>query len=60
MSPLPGWLREILRCPVCKSELVDVAAELGCTGCGRHYRIDQGIPVLLPDEAREGEPARRS
>lgn len=57
------WLREILRCPVCRQELIDGTApdgsiELQCAGdCEapgqrRGYRITDGIPVLLADEAR--------
>lgn len=55
-----GWLREILRCPRCHSELADGTGpgggvELVCTSpdCGLAYRVDDGIPVLLVDEARE-------
>lgn len=62
-AQIDGWLREILRCPVCRGELVDGAApdgsdELQCSGdCEqpgrrRGYRIDDGIPVMLADEAR--------
>lgn len=53
------WLREILRCPACRAELadaeVDGKAELHCTSatCGLQYRIDDGVPVLLVDEARK-------
>ncbi len=52
------WLREILRCPACRSELTDGSGpsgpELHCTGeeCALAYRIDDGVPVLLVDEAR--------
>lgn len=52
------WLREILRCPKCHAQLRDDTGpsgpELVCTGadCGLAYRIDDGIPVLLIDEAR--------
>jgi len=52
------WLRKILRCPACKSELLDGTGpggpELHCTdgSCALAYRIDDGIPVLLVDEAR--------
>ena len=52
------WLREILRCPACRSELRDATGtegpELVCTGgdCGLAYRVEDGIPVLLVDEAR--------
>jgi phosphomannomutase len=52
------WLREILRCPQCRSKLSDgsgpTGPELHCTNtaCRRAYRIDDGIPVLLVDESR--------
>lgn len=57
------WLRDILRCPIGKHELADGSApdgtaELQCTqdceGPGqRHgYPIQDGIPVLLADQAR--------
>ena len=58
-TTIEPWLREILRCPACRSTLADGtgptgAAELQCTGepCGRAYRIDEGVPVLLVGEAR--------
>jgi len=53
------WLREILRCPACRSTLADATndgkPELHCTNaeCGLQYRIDDGVPVLLVDEARK-------
>jgi hypothetical protein len=51
------WLLEILACPACRSRLrldPDGPPELACTGpdCGLVYRIDDGVPVLLVDEAR--------
>lgn len=53
------WLRDILRCPRCRAELRDEpglagALELVCTSgsCGLAYRVEDGIPVLLIDEAR--------
>lgn len=57
MTVIEAWLREILRCPACHSDLADETSpagepELACTGCERSYRIDDGIPVLLVDEAR--------
>ncbi len=57
MDQIEPWLREILRCPACGGTLRDVrdpdgAAELECLGCPLVYRIDEGIPVLLVDEAR--------
>ncbi|TWP35093.1 Trm112 family protein [Leekyejoonella antrihumi] len=62
-STIEPWLREILRCPVCRHELVDGTSpsgdpELQCAkdceapGQRRAYRIEDGIPVLLADEAR--------
>lgn len=58
VAPIEPWLREILRCPNCRGELRDemgpTGAELVCTSpdCGLAYRIDEGVPVLLVDEAR--------
>ena len=52
------WLREILRCPQCRSTLSDGSGpggpELQCTNtqCRRAYRIEEGVPVLLVDESR--------
>lgn len=58
MMTIEPWLREILRCPQCRAELSDETGpdgpELVCKSadCGLAYRIDDGIPVLLIDEAR--------
>jgi uncharacterized protein YbaR (Trm112 family) len=65
MSTIESWLREILRCPACRSALRDVTgpageAELACTGCSLAYRIDDGIPVLLVEEARDRDVDGRS
>ena len=56
MTAIESWLREILRCPACRSALRDTTGpggepELSCTGCSLVYRVDDGIPVLLVDEA---------
>ena len=57
-SEIEPWLREILRCPQCRSTLSDGSGpsgqELHCTNaeCRLAYRIDDGIPVLLVDESR--------
>jgi uncharacterized protein YbaR (Trm112 family) len=45
-------LREVIRCPSCRSELEDSDEELVCVGCGLAYPVRDGIPVLLVDEAR--------
>ncbi len=57
MTAIEPWVREILRCPSCHSELSDGQSpagdpELQCCGCELAFRVDDGIPVLLIDEAR--------
>jgi uncharacterized protein len=59
VSDIESWLREILRCPQCRAELREGTGpqgvpELVCTGagCGLAYRVDDGVPVMLVDEAR--------
>ncbi len=56
---LEPWLLQILACPCERhaplaydSSAAGGAGELACTACDRVYRIDDGIPVLLLDEAR--------
>ncbi|GMA30636.1 Trm112 family protein [Litorihabitans aurantiacus] len=55
----PEWVRDALRCPVTRTELVDGtgpdgAPELHNTSSERPlaYAVRDGVPVLLPDEAR--------
>jgi uncharacterized protein YbaR (Trm112 family) len=54
-------LLEILACPRCRSPLREdtAASELVCTSadCGLAYPVRDGIPVLLIDEARGGQPS---
>lgn len=45
---------EVLACPVCKVKVEiegAVVKNLRCTHCGRCYRIDDGVPILLATEA---------
>jgi glycosyltransferase involved in cell wall biosynthesis/uncharacterized protein YbaR (Trm112 family) len=44
-------LLEILACPVCKVRVRLEESELVCDQCGRHYRIENGIPIMLVDES---------
>ncbi|HVX30386.1 MAG TPA: Trm112 family protein [Nitrolancea sp.] len=44
-------LLEILACPVCKTEVKLEDGKLVCQQCGRRYRIEDGIPIMLIDEA---------
>jgi uncharacterized protein YbaR (Trm112 family) len=55
VTQIEPWLREILVCPNCHSALADGPDELRCTSaeCGLVYRVEDGIPVLLIDEARK-------
>jgi uncharacterized protein YbaR (Trm112 family) len=47
-------LKQILACPRCKGELEfrEAQAEIRCPRCRLAYRIDDGIPVMLIDEAK--------
>jgi uncharacterized protein YbaR (Trm112 family) len=50
-------LLEILACPKCKGELQLIVdeSELRCEACRLSYRVDDGIPILLIDEATSYE-----
>lgn len=55
---LQPWLVEILACPSddhaplrYDPDAAEGAGELACTACDRVFRIEDGIPVLLLDEA---------
>ncbi|MBP7669420.1 MAG: Trm112 family protein [Candidatus Eisenbacteria bacterium] len=53
-------LLAILVCPVCKGDLrYDSARQrLDCHSCRLSYKIEDDIPIMLPEEAeRLGEPA---
>ena len=46
-------LLEILVCPECKAKLELKNNELICNKCKLAYPIDEDIPVMLVDQARE-------
>lgn len=48
---VPEDLLAIMACPKCRSPLEDKREALACTGCGLHYPVRDGIPVMLPEEA---------
>lgn len=52
MTALPPDLLEILVCPRCKGTLVAEPVALRCDACRLRYRVDDGIPVMLIDEAQ--------
>ena len=53
MPLLNPLLKEILCCPLCKSDLEEdePQAKLRCTGCALAFPVRDGIPVMLIDEA---------
>ncbi|MBI4614373.1 MAG: Trm112 family protein [Planctomycetes bacterium] len=44
-------LLDILACPLCKVKVRLEGDRLVCSQCGRRYRIEDGIPIMLVDEA---------
>ena len=53
-AALAPELKEILACPRCKGELEfrEAEAEIRCLACRLAFRIDDGIPVMLIEEAK--------
>jgi uncharacterized protein YbaR (Trm112 family) len=53
--PLPPDLLSLLACPSADHAPLElVGEELVCTSCASRFRISDGIPVLLADEAVPG------
>jgi phosphomannomutase len=50
---LPDGLLEIMQCPACAGSLSEVEEppSLLCAGCGLRYPVEDGIPVMLIEEA---------
>lgn len=50
---LDAKLLEILVCPACKGELTVLPdhGALDCAACRLRYRVEDGIPIMLVDEA---------
>jgi len=59
LSIIDPTLAEILVCPACHSRLDqdEEAKRLVCTGCGRRYPVQDGIPIMLVEEAEGGPDA---
>lgn len=51
MAQLPAELLDLLRCPVCHGELAVEPEALRCDACKLRYRVEDGIPDLLVDDA---------
>lgn len=54
--PLDQRLLDILACPACKTKVELVEERLVCERCGRRFRIEDGIPIMLLDEAEPPAP----
>ena len=55
MNKIDPKLMEILVCPVSKKALIQKESELVCYESELAYPIRDGIPIMLPDEARKLE-----
>jgi uncharacterized protein YbaR (Trm112 family) len=55
-------LLEILACPKCKGDLIldEINSGLICEPCGLFYKIEDGIPIMLIDEAVPLDKIKRS
>ncbi|MEX2324718.1 MAG: Trm112 family protein [Nitriliruptoraceae bacterium] len=55
-------LLDILVCPSCREELVHKERRhvLVCTGCALQYPINDGIPIMLVDQAKKGRAVKKS
>jgi uncharacterized protein YbaR (Trm112 family) len=55
MSLVDEKLAEILVCPVDHGDLSqdEPASRLVCQVCGRRYPVEDGIPIMLIDQAEE-------
>ncbi len=53
MTILDKKLLDILVCPISKEPLEQVGDELICKKSKLAYHIKDGIPVMLPDQARK-------
>lgn len=49
---IPKDLFALLACPLCKADLeyTEDKKRLVCSECGEKYRIEDGIPILLPQK----------
>ena len=54
-SLLPEGLLEIMQCPACAGELSEVMdpPSLLCGGCGLRYPVEDGISIMLIEEATQ-------
>jgi len=43
-------LLALLRCPICRAPLEEGERSLACTGCGRAFGVENGIPLMLHED----------
>ena len=53
MNKIDKRLLDILVCPVSKESLEQIGDELVCKKSNLAYPIRDGIPVMIPEEARK-------
>lgn len=46
-------LAKILACPKCKNDVKVTEDKVICETCKKYYPIEDGIPVMLIDKARD-------
>ena len=46
-------LLDILACPACRGDVEEKNGKITCKSCGQKYPINEGIPVMLIDEAEK-------
>ena len=56
---IPEELMAILVCPECKGPLEDRGDTLWCAQCRLEYPVREGIPIMLPEEARRPDEESR-
>ena len=57
MSLIDSPLKDILVCPACHGELREdeAASKLRCTKCSLAFPVQDGIPIMLIEEAEKPE-----
>ncbi len=43
----------MLACPICKKPIEESGDELICKNCKKAFPVQNGIPVMLPEKARD-------
>lgn len=59
IKPLPQEINsgetvfDLIRCPSCRSKLINSQPWLLCRGCGKKYPVIDGIPIMIEKEAEK-------